>query len=315
MLGNDQIAAAPGLTQSAPARGGVGSSVHAAYDISRHWAKAATLSDERTIAITGRTRVFGVIADPIEHVRACEVFNPLFEAHGIDAVLVPLHVPPAGLAEALTGFRALANLGGILVTIPHKEHVLPLLDEIGPHAKLVGAANIIRRDADGKLAGENFDGLGFVAGLEQAGHTLGGRRILLVGAGGAAKAIACALVEQDPAALVIANRTVARGEALAERLRAAYPEAPVQAGPLDPRGFDIVVNATSLGLQLSDPLPLPISEVESSTLLAEIIMKPERTPLVEAAHARELQVHLGRHMLDAQIPLMARFLGIAENRS
>ncbi len=135
--------------------------------------------------ITGTTRLFGVIADPIDHVRACEAFNPRFRDRGIDAVLVPFHVRPAELARALDGFRALANLGGVLVTIPHKEAILERVDAVGPQAARVGAGNVIRRTADGRLEAENFDGLGFVAGLAAAGHPPAGRAVLLVGAGGA----------------------------------------------------------------------------------------------------------------------------------
>lgn len=263
-----------------------------------------------SLPITGRTRLFGVIADPIGHVRACEVFNPVFAARGIDAVLVPLHVPAGRLAAALDGFRALANLGGVLVTIPHKEAVLDLVDEIGAQARLIGAANVIRRDAHGRLTAENFDGLGFVAGLRRQGRAVAGKRVLLVGAGGAAKAIACALVDAEVAALVVANRTAARAEELAGRIRTAYPSVDVQAGPADPTGFDLVVNATSQGLLPGDALPIAVEAVEARSVVAEIIMKPERTPLVVAAEARGLEVHLGRHMLDAQVPLMAGFLGI-----
>jgi shikimate dehydrogenase len=262
------------------------------------------------LPITGRTRLFGVIADPIGHVRACEVFNPVFAARGIDAVLVPLHVPAGALRHALDGFRALGNLGGILVTIPHKESVLDLVDEVGAQARLVGAANIIRRDADGRLAAENFDGLGFVAGLRRAGQEVSGRRVLLVGAGGAGKAIACALAEAKVETLLVANRTPTRAEDLAARVKAAYPSVDVRAGPNDPSGFDIVVNATSQGLHPGDAPPFAVDAVAPEATVAEIIMKPERTPLVAAAAARGLRVHLGRHMLDAQVPLMTRFLDI-----
>jgi shikimate dehydrogenase len=260
------------------------------------------------IPVTGRTRLYGVIADPIAQVRACEVFNPRFAALSVDAVLVPFHVPPGELARAMDGFRALANLGGVLVTIPHKEALLDQVDEIGPHAQLVGAANIFRRESDGRLTAENFDGLGFVAGLRAHGHAPEGMRVLLVGAGGAGKAIACALADAKVGELVIANRTPAKAERLAERVRAAYPQVPIKAGHIDPAGFDVVVNATSLGLQAGDPLPLPIEAVAVGTIVADIIMKPERTALLAAAEARGCIAHYGRHMLDEQVPLMARFL-------
>ncbi len=266
------------------------------------------MQDATTIPVTGRTRLYGVIADPITHVRACEVFNPRFAALGVDALLVPLHVPTGELPRAMEGFRALANLGGVLVTIPHKEPVLDLVDEVGPQAQLVGAANIFRRESDGRLTAENFDGLGFVAGLRAHGHEPQGRRVLLVGAGGAGKAIAFALAEARVGELVIANRSTAKAQALAERAAAAYPQVPIGAGPIDPEGFDVVVNATSLGLQAGDALPLPVDRLDPATLVAEIVMKPERTALLDAAQAKGCPIHFGRPMLDEQVPLMARFL-------
>ncbi|TVQ30717.1 MAG: shikimate dehydrogenase [Geminicoccaceae bacterium] len=262
----------------------------------------------RRIPITGRTRLYGVIADPIAQVRACEVFNPRFEALGVDAVLVPFHVHPGELPRALDGFRALANLGGVLVTIPHKEAVLDLVDEVGAHAQLIGAANIFRRESDGRLTAENFDGLGFVAGLRAHGHAPEGKRALLVGAGGAAKAIAFALAEARVGELVIANRTAAKAAALAERVRAAYPQVRITAGPIAPSGFHLVINGTSLGLQAGDALPFPLEAVDPGAVVADIIMKPARTALLAAAEARGLSAHYGRHMLDEQVPLMARFL-------
>ncbi len=259
--------------------------------------------------ITGTTRLFGVIADPIDHVRACEVFNPRFRARGIDAVLVPFHVRAADLTAALQGFRALTNLGGVLVTIPHKEAILDRVDAVGPQAERVGAGNVIRRTDDGRLEAENFDGLGFVAGLEAAGRPPAGRDVLLVGAGGAGKAIAYALAEAGVRRLVVANRNAARAEALAAGVRAVFPAVDTAVGPPDPAGFDVVINATSLGLKPDDPLPLDPAAARAGTVVADIIMKPERTPLVEAAAARGLAVHLGRHMLDCQVPLLARFIG------
>jgi shikimate dehydrogenase len=259
--------------------------------------------------ITGRTRLFGVIADPIGHVRACEAFNPRFAERGIDAVLVPLHVRANDLRAALDGFRALANLGGVLVTIPHKEAILELVDAVGPQAARVGAGNVIRRLRDGRLEAENFDGLGFVAGLAAAGHAPAGRDVLLVGAGGAGKAIAFALAEAGVRRLVVANRNAARAEALAADLRAVFPAVDATAGPAEVAGFDLIVNATSLGLAADDPLPVNLAAAAPGTVVCEIIMKPERTPLVETATARGLAVHLGRHMLDRQVPLLARFIG------
>ena len=259
--------------------------------------------------ITGKTRIFGTIADPIEHVRAPMVLNRLFAERGLDAVMVPIHVRPDGLAKAMDGFRAMPNLGGFCVTIPHKLEVLRLCDRVGKQARLVGAVNVVRRDPDGKLVGENFDGAGFVQGLLAEGNRLEGQRVLLVGAGGAGRAIAFAMPEARASALVIANRSPDKAVALAAEVASAFPGFPVAAGPADPAGFDVVVNATSLGLKPGDALPFPVTHLEPGALVAEIVMIPDETALIAAAKARGLRVQYGRHMFDHQTRLIAEFLG------
>ncbi len=266
-----------------------------------------------SMTVTGKTKTFGVIADPITHVRAPEVFNDLFRARNIDAVLVPIHVTPARLPAMFEGFRAWANLGGFCVTIPHKEAMLDLCDDCEPAARIVGAANVVRRTERGRLIGGNFDGEGFVEGLRQQGFAVSGQRILLIGAGGAAKAIAYALVQETVAEIVVANRTTARAHALRDNIRSHCPNAPISVGVIDPRGYDLVINATSLGLKPDDKLPLDPDLLEPSTIIADIIMKPEETRLLAAAQNRGCKVHYGRHMLDAQIVLLGTFMGAIES--
>lgn len=258
--------------------------------------------------ITGNTRVFGIIADPVAQVRTPEILNAHFAAQGIDAVMVPLHVPAADLAQALDGLRTMRNFGGMIVTVPHKNAAAGLCASLGPTAAIVGAANALRREADGSFVGDMFDGEGFVEGLRSQGRDPAGKRVLMVGAGGAAGAIAYALAKAGVASLDIANRTRERAEEIAQRVREALPGARVQAADADSRGYGMVVNATSLGMRPDDPLPLDVERLEPSTLVAEIIMKPPMTALLLAARQRGCAIHEGRHMLDAQASLMARFL-------
>jgi shikimate dehydrogenase len=261
--------------------------------------------------ITGKTRLFGVIADPIEHVRAPQVFNPVFAARGFDAVLVPCHVAPDGLAALMDGFRRIVNFGGFLVTVPHKLRAAELCDELGPAGRLIGSVNAVRRDPDGRLIGEMFDGKGFVAGLEQAGYDLRGKGVLLVGAGGAGRAIAFAVAEAGVRRLTIANRTARRAEELARAVLRATPGVGVLAGPADPAaGHDLVINATSLGLKPNDPLPIDADRLEPATAVAEIIMEPETTALLAAAQRRGCPVFYGRPMLACQVDLIADFIGV-----
>jgi shikimate dehydrogenase len=260
--------------------------------------------------ITGKTRLFGITADPIEHVRAPQVFNPVFAERGFDAVLVPFHVAPDGLEALMDGFRRIRNLGGFVVTVPHKLRTAELCDEVGPAGRLIGSVNAVRRDPDGRLIGEMFDGKGFVAGLEQAGYDLRGRDVLLAGAGGAGRAIAFAVAEAGARRLTIANRTASRAEELARAVLRATPGVEVLAGPADPAGHDLVINATSLGLKPNDPLPIDAGRLEPATAVAEIIMEPETTALLVAAQERGCPIFYGRPMLACQVDLIADFIGV-----
>ncbi|HWL29283.1 MAG TPA: shikimate dehydrogenase [Burkholderiaceae bacterium] len=258
--------------------------------------------------ITGITRLYGIIADPVAQVKTPEVLNDYFRRNQQDAVLVPLHVGADGLKEAFAAFRCMKNLGGVIVTVPHKTAAAALCDELGPAGQAIGSVNAIRRTGDGRLVGDMFDGTGFVSGLRTQGRDPAGKRVLLVGAGGAASAIAFALAQARVASLTIANRSVSKAEALVTRLRASFPDVALDVGAADPQGYDLVVNATSLGMKESDPLPLDVSRLSPDTIVAEVIMKPETTALLAAARDKGCTIHYGRHMLDEQVRLLAEFI-------
>jgi shikimate dehydrogenase len=259
--------------------------------------------------ITGKTKIYAIIADPVAQVRTPEVFNALFERQQIDAVLVPVHVPKEGLEALINGFRMLKNLGGFIVTVPHKKAVATLCDEVGEAGQMVGAVNAVRREKDGRLIGNMFDGAGFVAGLKSQGYDPAGLRVLLLGAGGAGGAIALSLAEAGVASLTIANRTPDKAEGVMNRIVKLYPALTIRMGAPDPHGHDLIINATSLGMREEDPLPIDPRLLTPHMLVAEIIMKPEITPLLAAAKNQGCDVHYGRHMLDQQIQLMSNFIG------
>jgi shikimate dehydrogenase len=259
--------------------------------------------------ITGKTKLYAILADPISHVRTPEVFNERFARDGSDAVLVPIHVAPEGLPAMLAALRVMKNLGGVIVTVPHKTAVVSLCDELGEAARIIGAVNAVRREDDGRLVGDNFDGTGFLAGLRLQGYEPAGRRVLLLGAGGAAAAIAFALASAGVAQLTIANRTRSKAEELVERLVKFVTACHIAAGDADPTGHDLVINTTSLGMKPDDPLPIDVTLLSPDMTVAEIIMKPETTPLLAAAKGKGCPVHYGRHMLDQQIRLMAKHIG------
>jgi shikimate dehydrogenase len=260
-------------------------------------------------SIGGQTRLVVILAHPVGHVRTPAAMNAHFAAIGSDAVLVPMQVRAADLAEVVGALRRVENLGGIVVTVPHKEAIARLCDALTEEARLVGAVNAIRREPDGRLTGGQFDGEGFVAGLRAAGHEVRGRRVWMAGAGGAAAGIGLALLRHGVAALTIHNRTASRAEALAARLRRAWPGAAVAAGGADPAGHDMVVNATSLGLKPEDALPVDPALLRPGMLAAEVVMQPEVTRFLAAAAERGCRTHGGLPMLTEQVPILAAFVG------
>ena len=259
--------------------------------------------------ITGRTRLFGILADPIHHVKTPEVMNDLLARHGVDGVLVPIHVAPAGLAVMLDGLRQMRNFGGFIATVPHKSAMLGLCDEVIGDAALIGAVNCVRRTAEGRLVGAMLDGIGFVEGLRAAGIEPAGLRAYEAGAGGAASAVAFALAEAGAASLTIANRTEEKARALCDRIRAAYPSVTLSTDARNVAAQDLVMNATSLGMKAGDAMPLDVSQLHAAQVVAEAIMEPRRTPLLIAAAAAGCRVQEGLPMLENQIRLMARHMG------
>lgn len=264
-----------------------------------------------TSHITGSTKLCAILADPIHQVRAPQAFNALMRQWTKDVVLVPMHVVSDNLETAINGLRQTENLAGFAVTVPHKSAVLGLLDEASPHARAVGAVNVVRRDPDGRLIGDVLDGVGFVAGLRQNGIEPRGMRVFMAGAGGAANAIAFSLADTGIARLAIWNRTRSKSEDLRERLLGLYPELAIEIAGNDPAGADLVVNATSLGLRDDDPPPLALDKLQAHQVVAEVIMKPAMTPLLLAAEARGCRICPGAPMLDCQLTLMAEFMGIS----
>ncbi|ODT76163.1 MAG: shikimate dehydrogenase [Pelagibacterium sp. SCN 64-44] len=266
--------------------------------------------------INGRTHVFVHLAYPSAHLRTPQLFNARCRELNLDAVLVPWQVHPDHLGRVLDGLRISESVPGIIVTIPHKETVAGLCDRLEGPAALLKVANVVRKAEDGALVGRILDGEGFVGGLLREGHDPRGRSALLVGAGGVAVAIADALLAAGVSRLVIANRTLGRAQILVERLQALYPGRDIAVGPADATGFDLVVNATALGMHEGDPLPLDPVTIAPGAVVAEVIMAPPVTSLLEAARQRGAVIHAGVHMLTGQIdPFIDFILGAGTTAS
>jgi shikimate dehydrogenase len=262
------------------------------------------------MTITGTTRLFGIIGDPVAPLRSPALFNAAFVRLGRDAAFLPFAVPAGEIAAAWAGLSRLRNLDGLVVTMPHKEAILPLLDALGPTARLTGTVNTVRRREGGGWEGEMFDGEGFRDGLERAGHAPQGAAILQLGCGAAGRAIAYALARAGAARLTLFDTDPARAEALAAALAAGWPALDVAAGPAAPEGYDILVHATPLGLRPGDPMPLPAEAIRPGQVVADVIPNPEMTPLLQAAQARGCPIVTGRAMHEGQARLAAAYLGI-----
>ena len=259
---------------------------------------------------SGATRLFAVIGQPVAQVLAPALMNRLFIDRMIDAVLVPVEAAPADFAVMIEGLKRIANLDGILVTVPHKFAACDHADHLGDAAKIAGSANALRREADGTWAADNFDGVGFVQGLVGAGHDPRGKAVSLVGAGGAGAAIAPALLTHGARLLVLSDVSEQRATHLAARLEAKWPGRVRVASAPATAESDILINATPVGLREEDPLPFELDGVRADAVVADIIMKPAETRLLKAAIARGLRVHPGIHMLSQQIELYRQFFRI-----
>ncbi len=259
--------------------------------------------------IRGNTALVAHIGYPTHSFKAPLIYNPYFEHAGIDAVVVPMACRAEDYAALLRPLFALDNLRGALVTMPHKIATVGLVVALSPAARIAGACNAVRRDADGRLIGDMFDGEGFVRGLRRKGCALPGASALVVGAGGVGSAIAASLAAAGVAALALHDRDPMAARALGERLRLHYPALSVQTGSNDPAGFDIVVNATPMGMNDGDPLPLDVARIAPAAFVGEVVMKREMTAFLKAAQARGCRFQVGTDMLFEQIPAYLEFFG------
>lgn len=260
--------------------------------------------------ITGRTRIMFILGDPVAHIRGSALLTGRLNEAGKDVAVSPLHVKPADLRTVVTAIRLLHNVAGFGVTIPHKINVRAHLDDETARARLVGSVNFVRRDADGRLTGDNLDGIGFVDGLKRRGIALAGRRVLQIGAGGAGRAIAFSIAEASAARLAICNRTRERAADLARAVHAAHPACETLVAEANPTGFDVVVNTTSVGMKPGDPPPVDVAKLAPETVVAEIIMSPPMTPLLVAAETRGCRIVPGRLMLEEQVRRVQDFFAL-----
>ena len=265
--------------------------------------------------ISGTTTLIAHLGYPTAAFKAPMIYNPYFEKKGIDAVVVPMGVKTEDYPAFLKSLFRLSNIRGALVTMPHKVTTLALLDEVTPTARIAGSCNAILRRSDGSLLGDMFDGAGFVRGVERSGRALIGKQALVVGCGGVGSAIAASLAAAAVGKIALYDSNEAAAEALAGRLAAHYPALKLKTGSRDPAGYDIVVNATPLGMQEGDPLPIDVARIDPQALVGEVVMRQEYTPLLALAKARGCAIQVGTEMLFEQIPAYIAFFGFRSTSS
>ena len=260
--------------------------------------------------IRGTTSLIAHIGFPTHTFKSPMIYNPYFEHAQIDAVVVPMACESEAYPALLKAVFSLRNIRGALITMPHKVSTVGMLDEVSATVKVAGSCNAVRRNDDGRLIGDMFDGEGFVRGVLRKGCPIAGTRALVVGCGGVGSAIAASLAKAGVAALSLFDAQQASANSLADRLRAQYPKLDVRTGSNDPAGFDLVVNATPMGMNDGDPLPMDMSRLAANTFVGEVVMKNEMTAFLKAAQARGCRFQVGTDMLFEQIPAYLEFFGL-----
>ncbi|MBC5764970.1 shikimate dehydrogenase family protein [Ramlibacter albus] len=264
----------------------------------------------RSLRIDGRTELIAHLGYPTHSFKAPLIYNPYFADAGINALVVPMACRAEDFAAVLRSFFRLENARGALITMPHKVSVVSLLDEASAAVKVAGACNAVKRLPDGRLVGDQFDGAGFVRGVQRKGFEVHGASALVVGSGGVGSAISAALAGAGIGMLALFDVNAASATGLAERLRTHYPQVQVTTGSNDPSGHDLVVNATPLGMEPGDPLPVDVSRLDPRTFAGEVVMRSEMTPFLQAAAARGCGVQVGTDMLFEMIPPYLEFFGL-----
>ncbi len=270
------------------------------------------MSDEVDF-VSGKTRVFGIVGDPIEQVRSPEMITAELRRRGQDAVLIPIHVLPQDFDAVLPAVMKIRNLGGLVFTIPYKARALALADEIGDQARVVGATNAMARRSDGRWLADIFDGIGCVEAFRRRGFSFSGRSICLIGAGGAGSAIAIAVAGEHPAAIRLFDVDDARARVLADKVHRVSPRTDVEVGPPTIAHVDILMNATPVGMLDDQRMPIEVSSIPPDVIVFDAIVKPERTKLLGLAEGCGCRTVRGREMMRGQIAKVVDFFGLPES--
>ncbi|MGL4636935.1 MAG: shikimate dehydrogenase family protein [Beijerinckiaceae bacterium] len=259
--------------------------------------------------LNGNTALIAHIGYPTSSFKAPMIYNPYFESIGLNAAVIPMGVRGEDFDVSFNAIFRMSNIHGALITMPHKVTVLDMLDDVSVSVKISGACNAVLRKPDGSLIGDMFDGDGFVQGVLRKGQKVAGARILVVGAGGVGSAIAASFAAAGAGHIGIYDISMSSMEELATRLVQHYSNTTVEVGSNDPDGYNIIVNATPLGMKAGDAMPVDVARIAPDSFVGEVVMSSETTPFLAAAKARGCPTQIGLDMLYEQIPAYLAFFG------
>jgi shikimate dehydrogenase len=259
--------------------------------------------------ISGTTTLIAHLGYPTHTFKSSLICNPWFDKHGIDAAVVPMGIKAEDYPDFFRSVFTLTNIRGALVTMPHKVTTMELVDEISPTAAIAGATNAVLRREDGSLLADQFDGAGFVRGMLRKGFDPSGKRALVVGNGGVGSPIAASLAGLGLVEIGLFDPNAAASEALARRIGGHYPDVKVVVGSKDPDGYDLIVNATPIGMNDGDPLPVDVDRVAPGSYVGDVVLNTDVTPFLQAAKDKGCTVQVGRDMLFELVPAYLEFFG------
>lgn len=263
--------------------------------------------------VIGSTELVAIVGSPIAQVKSPENFNRWFASHDHNLVMLPIDIHDEGLDAFLDTLRAWQNLRGCVVTVPYKQQVVARLDELSERARALRSVNVIRREADGRLLGDNVDGEGFLNAGRQQGFEANGKHALVVGAGGVGSAIAYSLCQAGVASLSLSDVSAERAAALAELLASAFPPISISTAVNSLSPFDLVANASPVGMGDSGELPLSaelLASLPATAHVADVVTVPELTPLLRLALERGCTIQTGPQMAQAQAGNLGNFMGV-----
>lgn len=263
--------------------------------------------------INGSTRIVAIIGTPIAQVKSPENFNAHFEREGDNLVMIPVDMGSSGIEAFVDTVRNWHNCDGFVITVPYKQVFADYMDILSERAAALGAVNVVRRHADGILRGDMLDGLGCLAAARTHGFDAAGKQAFLIGTGGAGSAIAYALCEAGAKKLYLRDLNTERLDTLVAMLTEQFPETVISTDMPAPEGLDFVMNATPLGMNEGDPLPLPVDfmkRLEAQTLVGDVVTAPPMTPFLEAARERGCEIQMGPEMAKGQAVLLGQAMGV-----